>query len=239
MFSEQVIAVYRVLLGGNELTAKDIGKELDVVANSVYRVVKTLTKLGFVEKLKGRPVRFRAKREADGLSSFFILQREWFLDAISVTGKVKRTFGGKTRDVLNVSFVQSRKESIERSTLDIRNASEEVCLFVSGDEVPAETILEEKRAIERGVQVRVLVQKLDESNREMIMNWKRMGMQVRFYPSIGARVIIIDSKVVYIVSHDPKKIEEGVGVRFNYKPIALLMREIFGERWEKAEELIK
>ena len=64
-----------------------------------------------------------------------------------------------------------------------------------------------------------------------------MGMKVKYYPIMEARIIIFDAKIAYITSYDPKRKEEAIGVRFQYPPIARILQELFDQRWSKAKEI--
>src|SRR5436189_6242319 len=120
---------------------------------------------------------------------------------------------------------------------DKKNATKEIHQIVSGIEIPAESILENKRAIERGVQVKYLVQRLDEVNKDMLINWQKIGIEVKYFPLIEARIIIVDKKIVYITSYNPLNKNECTGVRFDYPPVAKIMNEVFLQRWEMGKEL--
>lgn len=232
--SPQAAEVYRMLLATDEpTTAKSLGSKLSIFPNSVYRVVKDLEKHGLVERLSGRPVRFRARPAEKAVDGLFLPYREWFLESFSA-GKEDRV---EERDDLGVSFIHNRDESIERSTEDQKSAKKEVLLIISGDEVPQETILVNKQAMERGVKIKIIAQRVDEENREMLENWQKMGMEIRYSPTIKTRITIIDGRIVYIVSYNPEDYKQGIGVRFNYPPVAHLLREMFMRRWRETKRI--
>jgi sugar-specific transcriptional regulator TrmB len=229
--------VYRLLLKEGAMTAKEIGNKLGIFAQAVYREIEKLEKLGWVVREGKYPVKFGAKSPTEAVQSYLITQREWFEENIGSVKREKTVKKGKKEDKSRVSFIQSRADSLDKGLNDQKRAEKEICLLVSGDEVPAEVMLANKRAMERGVKIKILAQKVDERNREMIRNWQRMGMEVRVGKMLEARVIIIDEKVVYLVSYNPEKNEEGVGVRLAYPPIVRLMREVFKRRWREGKEL--
>jgi hypothetical protein len=99
------------------------------------------------------------------------------------------------------------------------------------------TILVYKQAIERGVTIKVLVQNLTETSEQMFKNWQKIGVKVKYFPNMEARIFIIDEQLVYFTSYDPSKKNEGVGMRFNYRPYAILMSETFEQRWKIAKEI--
>lgn len=233
--SPQTTQVYNLLLKQKALTARQIGKRLNILPNAVYRSIKPLIRLGCVEGLGNHPVQFRIKPINQALNSYLFASRENFLQTFFPRGiTTQKTQDKKLVESLNISFIKDRKELLEYSNKDMNKAKSEVNFIVSGLEVPAEIILGFKQAFDRGVKLRFLVQRLDEVNKQMLKNWKKLGINVKYFPLLEARIIIIDSKITYITSYNPNNQEEGIGVRFNHPPIAKFLNELFEARWRIA-----
>lgn len=220
-------AIYRLLLKGKGLTASSIAKELRILPHAVYRSVKPLIALGLVEQLDTYPASFQALSIEGAMNTYLLTAPNGFLEKFFS----KQTVEVKPTTALDISFIQNREELLARSNSDIHDAKSEAHHLVSGLEVPADTVLELQNAAKRGVHVRFLVQKLNEVNRVMLGNLQKLGIDVRYFPLLEARVIIIDQQIVYITSYNPNKKNEATGVRFNYPPIAKLMNDVFLQRW--------
>lgn len=233
-FSRQTEAIYKILLDDQPLDAKEISERLNVLPHAVYRSIKPLLSVGLVKKLNEYPVKFGITTSQDALDAYFLTTRENFLQTFFPNG-VNEDKKGKV--ALNISFIKDRQELLERSNQDMGKVRSGVNLIVSGLEVPAETILEYKRAVDRGVKIRTLVQRLDETNAEMLGNWRKIGIDVRFFPLLEARILIFDNELVYITSYNPNNQNEGIGMRFDYPPVARIMNEIFEQRWKNSEEI--
>ncbi len=231
--SRQTEDIYRLLLTCDGLTAREIGSKLGIFPHAVYRSIKPILALGLVEQLDTYPVLYHAKAREEALSTFLLVARENFLRKFSQ----KKELQVSNNIPLDISFIQNRIDLLERSNIDIKQSTDSVHHIVSGLEIPAETVLELKNAVERGVQIKFLVQKLDEVNKNMLFNWQRLGIEVKYFPLLESRIIIIDEKIVYITSYNPDKKEEAVGVRFVYPPIAFLMEEVFLKRWDIAKKI--
>lgn len=216
------------------MTATELARDLHILPQAAYRAARPLVKFGCIDVLGRRPVRFRAKMATESLNALLYATREWFESTVQAHRDVEQTRSSENGS-FNMSFITNREDLVEHVTRDTRNAMLTLNLIVSGLEVPAETILENKRAIDRGVRIRILVQRQD-VNKEMLTNWRRMGINVRLCPSIDARIITIDDRITYLTSFDPNEKEEGVGVRFDYPPIAQLMNDIFEDRWRAGQE---
>lgn len=233
--SGQTAEMYKLLLKSEKLmTAGEVGLELGIFSNAVYRLAETLEKFGCVEKLGRYPIRFRAVIPSQASEMYLLAQREEFNRKFS--GKGSESLGQKTGDEkLKIAFISNRKELLEWVIKDLGYAKQEADLIVSGLEIPAEMVLQYKLAIERGVNVRVLVQEPGGEEREMYENWKRMGVKVRFCRAIEARIHVYDDRIVYLTSYKPDE-KGGMGVRIEYAPIAGLIRSQFNLMWGKGEE---
>jgi sugar-specific transcriptional regulator TrmB len=230
--SPQATAIYSLLQTSGARSAKEIGKELKIFPNAVYRAMKQLMVLGFVEEIFSYPVKFQAKPASQALELYLGAARQGFGEAFG--------FGNNQLHIhklLPLTFTQTRNQLLKMTAKDERVTKSEVNLIASGLEVPAETVLCHKRAVERGVRVRIIVQNLDEVRVDMLRNWQKAGVEVKYYPKIESRIFVFDHRIVYFTSYNPKNIEEAIGMRFEYAPFAVMMDELFEQRWQLAKDI--
>jgi sugar-specific transcriptional regulator TrmB len=231
LISPQTMEIYKALLRADKPTdAKTLGEMLGIFPNSIYRAIKELEGYGLIKKLSRRPIHFRARPTEGVVDEILFSYRDLLIKSFP-SGKCER----KVEDDFGVSFIQDRDKWLKSSMNDLQSAEKEYFSIVSGDEVPAEVILTNKRAVERGVEIRIIIQRYDTENREMMENWKRIGMKIRFCPTIKIRVTIIDARIVYLISYDPEDYKKALGVRIAYPPIASFMREMFCQRWKQSQ----
>lgn len=226
ILNPQASRVYGLLGNGGEFTAKDIAVKLKIFPNAVYREIKQLEDLGLVDKIGKYPVKYQTKKpeEAAGFLTDLIRQ-SFFKNQINLNNQ------------LQLSFIQNRKELLAFTNKDTKQAKESLNIIVSGHEVPAETILAQKRAADRGVRVRILIQDLSASSKERIRAWQKMGIEIRYLKYMQARVLIFDKKIVYFTSYSETKNHEAIGMRFEYEPYARLMGELFEQKWKEAKDV--
>ena len=229
--SHQSMAVYQLLTRGKALTAKDIARDLGILPNAVHRSAGVLVELGLIGRCDARPVRFQIRPQKEAIQSYLLVSVNTFMKNFSHKEKDGASSNG-ARANLSISFINTRSQLLEMTNNDTKTACKSINHLVSGLELPAETILSLKKAVDRGVRLRFLVQNLDELDHVMIYNWKRMGLDVRHFPLLEARIIVFDSKIVYLTSYNPRKKEEAMGVRFSYPPIGRQMNELFERRWK-------
>src|SRR5437868_7115336 len=186
IFSPQAADIYRLLQDKNSLSAKEIANELHIFPNAVYRAVKQLLISGFIQEESIYPVKYGITSKSNALDLYTNAFRKQF----------QQTFPGTLKNEkakpIDMSFVNGRDDLQEKTNNDVDNAKNTVDFIVSGLEVRAETILIYKNAIDRGVTIRVLVQRLDDTSEEMFRNWKRIGLKVKYYPNMEARTFLID-----------------------------------------------
>lgn len=232
VISKRTASIYSLILARGPLTAREIGEALKIFSNAVYRSTKTLEYFGCVTRSGKHPTKFVATPPGEAIETYSLLLRESFLRVFAEPHIQKHD-----RGMINVEFIQSRQTMFDKSAEDLRNTKKEAHLIVSGDEAPAEVMLEDKRAIERGVSIKMLVQKRNQSNEALLQNWKRIGIEVRLTPPLNARILIHDERIVYFMSYDSKNIRASIGIRFEYEPLGRLINTIFLERWRTAERL--
>ena len=214
------------------MTAKKLGSQLGILPQAAYRALRPLEALGVVEALGSYPKKYRICASEDSLTTYLKMAQENYLKTFLTNSKKD-----SLAQLLQIEFIQNRTMSVQKTIEDLQNAKFQVDSIVSGEEVPAELVLARKDALAIGVQQRFIVQKVDEFKRYMFRNWKKLGLQVRYFPLLEARIIIIDKRIVYIMSYNPKMNEESVGVRFDSPPSAALMNAVFEKRWNRASEV--
>ena len=136
-----------------------------------------------------------------------------------------------------VTFIHNREDLLKATDKDVSHASTSVDFIVSGLEVPDETILAYRGALQRGVRIRAIVQKKHDTTTDKLEKWKTIGVEARYTDSIETRIFIIDQKVTYITSYDSCVKNRAVGVRFDYAPVSTIMGMLFEEKWLSASPL--
>ncbi len=228
-------AVYKLLLQDGSLTVQEIASKLRIFPHAIYRNVKQLETLGCICHSGKYPARYIAKQPLESVETFLCLYREWFLKTFNTACSPNgRTFSGHI-ETPNIEFIESRSAMFGKAISDMQSVEKEIDLIISGDETPAEIMLENKRAIERGVSIKMLVQKRNKLNEALLCNWQRIGLEVRVCQPIHARISIYDSDTVYFMSYHPENIGSSTGIRFQYKPFARLMKSLFDKLWKTAE----
>ncbi len=226
--------IYSLLLKKGALSAEQIGKELNIFPHAVYRSVDQLKSMGCVDQIGKRPALFQAQPVSDSVETFALMQREWFLKAFLTS---QNNSGNFSSGELQTSFIESREDMFEKMLPDFAKVEKELNLLVSGDEVPAEVILAQKKLLDKGVVIRSLFQNRTHENEKFLQARRNMGEQVRVYKPVNLRIMLFDRKIAYVMSYDPNNYIKSTGIRFEYAPLGQLMHGLFMQYWEKGKEL--
>src|SRR3989344_169127 len=143
---------YNLLLRHPGLSAKDISKKMAIVVNSVYRNLNELIKLGLIEEVRGYPLTYRPKPVSEAVALYTGLIRQNFYESFGLTSQAE--------DSLKIKFFQTRKDFLKLVEKDISYSKKYINIIISGHEVPADFVLAQKIASDRGVKIRKLIQHL-------------------------------------------------------------------------------
>lgn len=232
--SKQTRNIYSLLLSNGQMSAVDIGNELNIFPHAVYRSTRQLESLGCINQAGKHPTLFQAIPINDSVETFAMMQRDLFLNTF-LKGPMNKKNSLQTE--LNISFIESREMMFEKALADIQNAKDEMDNLASGDELPPEIMLAQKEALDRGVRICTLFQKRNEKNESFIKARMKMGEQIRISESLNTRIVIFDKRIVYVMSYDPTNYIKSMGIRFEYAPLGQLMYQQFEQYWEKGKEI--
>jgi sugar-specific transcriptional regulator TrmB len=227
--SPQALTIYKLLSGNGAMTAKDIGKQINIMPNAVYRANKQLLEMGIIEKSDSYPVIFSTVPVSSAIGWFLLQAQRDFKQTFGISEKTNTPPATSP----SITFIKSRADLLNRTDKDVIASQKEVKFIVSGLEVPDSTVLAYRKAATKGVSIKALVQKR-RSNLHNLEKWQNIGVDVRQVDDLELRVFIIDSRIVYLTSYSQNKKEEAFGVRFEYPPLATLMNDLFEQKWQMA-----
>lgn len=225
----QALTIYKLLSANGAMAAKDIGSQLNILPNAVYRANKQLLEMSIIEKSDSYPVIFSTVPASSAIGWFLIQAQRDFKQAFGTNEKTNT----QSVNSPSITFIKNRTDLLSRTDKDVIASQKEVKFIVSGLEVPDSTVLAYRKAATKGVSIKALVQKR-QSNQNKLEKWQNIGVDIRQVDDLELRVFIIDSRIVYLTSYTQNKKEEATGVRFEYPPLAALMNDLFEQKWQLA-----
>ena len=122
LVSDQALTIYKLLSANNAMTAKEIGDQLRILPNTVYRANKQLLEIGIIEKSDSYPATFSTVPLPSAIG--------WFL--IQAQRDFKQTFGSRESTSANsttspnITFIKSRASLLNKTDRDVIAAQKEV-----------------------------------------------------------------------------------------------------------------
>jgi sugar-specific transcriptional regulator TrmB len=227
----QAQVIYDLLIRKGEMDAEAIGRELDILPNAVYRAANKLITVGMARKLATYPAKFAAVPAEAALSWYLLATAQQFRQQFNV----KPT--QRSNDLApSITVIKDRNSLLVRTDKDAARAKQSIDYIVSGLEVPDETVMVYRQAVARGVRVRKLVQRQAEISDSSLAEWRRNGIDVRLCPDLGTRMFIFDERIVYLTSYSVDHKDRAFGIRFDYPPLAVLLRNLFKQYWSDAKD---
>lgn len=231
--SNQSADVYRLLSRSDNLTARQIAAQLEILPNAVYRAVKSLLALGMIEKIVSYPVSYRAIPTSSAMN--------WYL--LAAAQSFWQDFGGQQAiqtDGLSptITFIRNRQSLLTGIKQDARQATRSINYIISGHRIPDENILAFRKAVTVGARIRCIIQNTSETTNNGLERYTDIGIEVRYLPDIGIRLFVFDGTTTYLTSYVNTSWNKAFGIRFTYAPVATQLDQLFEQKWLQAKPLI-
>lgn len=226
----QARATYKLLLAENNLTAAQIGDKLGVSPNAIYRSLETLRKFGCVIEQDTYPAIFTAIAPGESVERFLMLSREGFLSTFNKDEKDRV-------ENVQINFIKDHSTILNRYMADAKKARKEINAIISGIELPDDVYFANLQSVRRGVRLRIIIQRYDETNKKYVKNLLDDGIEVRYSPVADVRFIAIDRKIIHQLFYDQKERLSDFGINITYGPFAKMLSEVFDQKWDEAQEI--
>ena len=232
-FSKQEAEIYLTLVTEGVLPAKDIASRMNILPHAVYRIIKKLEKKKLVAIITSSPLTFYVLPPELALSSYVkerSLQLEKEAKEINMMLSSKKIQSPSTK----IDVIAGKQEFFSASETLIKEAKQEVLIISIGEPSSSDLILANRRAIERGVTVRMIAHKYDKDNQEFLSNLKKNGLEIRHYPDWGFHLQVVDTKKSLLAVNNPQNPGERITVKINSAGLSKALRDYFYSVWEKA-----
>lgn len=235
-FSKQEAQIYLILVKEGTLPAKEIASRMNILPHAVYRIIKKLEGKKLVSIVTSSPLTFYVLPPELALSSYVkeksvMLEKE--VKEISTTLVKGQTHTSSTK----INILAGKQGLFSESEELISKSKKEVLIVSIGEPSTSNLILANRRAIERGVTIRMIAHKYDKENKEFLQNLKKNGLEVRHFPDWGFHMVIVDTETSLLAVSDPKNPEERVTIKMFSKGLSKALRDYFYSVWEKAIEV--
>jgi sugar-specific transcriptional regulator TrmB len=229
-------SVYFVFHTGGTFSINIISRKTGVELHTIYRVLKHLKNKGFAADIGGYPKKYQIYPLEEALRNVSIKQnrqvarvRDIFLhQSCKAVTTIPQT---------HVSVILDKEKIFAKSTNLIKESKLEVLIVSIGEEIPEGLLLEIRNALQREVDIRIIVHKYDKENKHILWAWKKMGIKVRHKVGWGFHLLVYDATKSLIVTNNPDNTKERSGLVIFNRALSSALREYFMNLWNEAKEI--
>lgn len=234
----QEAKMYLLVLRSPQLKVRDVATQLNILVPSAHRSLSALRNMGLIMTMGKRPLKLRAADPAFALPHLITTRYQKQLETQRLIEKeVKRQ--ALSQEELGVQFLEGKSETYEYVLPIFQKLKNELLILSVGEPVPDEIFIAIVEAIRQGVEVKMLAEKYDESNRELLKNWEKNGYQVKHLPkpALGFTLTVHDGESCVVQIRREKEKEQRVGIAIHNPGYAQAQRLYFLSLWAKAKPL--
>lgn len=239
--SEYEAKSYIALLRFGAQMGREVAKRSGVPPTRVFDVLKSLRDKGLVNLIQEKPMVWVAVRPEIGLKGF----ADKKIDDIknletSVLSSLKQIRPESTQPKIHerVIVASGYQKLYGLAVQYLKLCKKEYFVYSVGEKIPFKLRVESKRAIKRGVELRLIVTKYDEENKYIVEERVRDGWKVRYVPgSSEFTFAVYDGKVTLINVRNPNIKEERISVIFENSELSKAFVEYYNVLWKKAKPI--
>lgn len=231
----QEAAIYAYVLEKKQTRVKDIASQLGIMIPAVHRTLRRLRERGFVGTY-GHPLRVEGINPTICLGRF-LEQREKRLR--STQKEIEDLYSRKSNAVSGseIEYLENKAETLLAGIARANQTEKEELIISVGEPIPQDLYLAQTKALQRGVKIKLIVEKLNAENRELLNNWQRAGWEVRYHKDAPIHLAIFDGKIsILMLKRDPEG-KERIGITFFSESFSQVLRDYFYRLWEKSKSL--
>ncbi len=252
--TEYETQAYLVLVQGSQMSAEEIARKANIPIPRVYGVLESLSNLGLIVILKGRPKKFEIVSPQEGFQNLIRLRK---LAAEESLQQLENT-SQEVKEVLSPIFwrqrLRIRPEDLLESLENLAQTEKQTKQLLIGAEKTIDIFTDIfswfddvekdlKKALKRGVTIRVLMNMQHPETHSIVKKLNTMGVSVR-QPSdlrFPVRGTLADSsKVVFLIWASPAG--DRSHPRYVYRPsysanegVVAIFQQSFEYRWQKGK----
>jgi len=232
---------YLALLAAPRLTARALSAAADITRGRIYDVVAGLVAKGAAVEIGGTVRSFEALPPSVALSNLLETRRreiaeleakaEGLVESLTLTASEADGFPSVLEVVRHRATLRRRCGELERA------ASEEILFLVCDVAQLAGDLIEETRALARGLRLRALYESslLEREYAETIRRFVAAGGEARHTLSLPMRLTILDRAVTMLPMEEPRPDARSFTVLVvHHHGLSQLAASAFEREWERA-----
>jgi sugar-specific transcriptional regulator TrmB len=233
--SKQEAKVYLVLLNNGSLNAKKLAKLLNIIPNSIYRLLIQLQNRKLITVSGKYPSIYKAISPSIALDVFTsnkVIEINSIKDVLiqSLTQPAKN-------DQSRIDIIHGQSEFFLNYSQFAGSAKSQILIISIGEEVSEEILLANRDAIAKGIKIWFIAHKHNENNHYLLLNWIKMGLEVKHFPDSGFHLVVFDKKISLLAVNNPDNTNDRTGLLIYNSGLSKALSDYFYSIWEKAEDV--
>ncbi len=226
---------YQLLVTEGTTDSYQLAKKLNFFPNAVYRLMRGLVYKGFAVKLDTRPASYQPVPPMVAIEAC-VKQKTLEIEEQKIHAL---EFLATNKPVSNTHVdLLTGKNALYAAYLQLAKAAkEEICIVSIGEPVTDEVKIVNRDALERGVAIKMIAHRYDKRNEELLRNWVKMGIEVKYVPDWGFHLVIIDKTISIISVNNPQETKERTSLIIHNEALSKALKSYFMEVWSKAREV--
>lgn len=232
-FSKQEAMVYLLIYKNGPISAKDIAQRIKASPNSLYRILEKLNQKKLVSSFNDWPKTYKA---IPPHIAFDLLAKNKIIEIEESKEKLINLLPkpSNNNDQTKIEVIGGVKE-LFNSYIDLSNKTKKEIYIISiGEEVSNEVLLANRDSLERGIKIFFIAHKFDQSNRNLLIRWQRMGIEVRHLPGQGFHLVIFDQNQTLLSASNPQNPKDRSTVHISSPEISKALAQYFNSVWKIA-----
>lgn len=251
-FSREIARVYLFILSRPEgVTPEEVSTHINLPVQSVNKVLEKLTREGFLTVTENRFFPVEPSKAVDD----FLRKKE--RDVKNYINSLKRTVEALKNPLTSIywevksgihiedlaEFLYDLREMEKLTAKIISNASREILILTERFDWYSKVREVLLQAIERRVQVRVLLLRLDNGNVDIVKELRNLGVSARLYGNwyYTRGTLVDDNELIFLIWATQKSGGRVTYYRPQYtrnRGLIELFREFFESKWRRATEIL-
>ena len=240
------VKVYLALLNVGCSDARTASKFSGVVRQDIYRVLNELIAKGLVAKTLDNPSKFDPVNLEYGIAILYDQKKTEVVNMQANVAELLKNFKGKKKttlpnkeplfeiQALNVTSDLCGKEIVDTAKISLKTILPWE-MFVRLSNIHSK---KQKRALRRGVSIRVLTEKHLDKSLEKLGKANAVDplLEIRYVPQISGLFTIVDDQTVFIQTETEDNCFQGKILVSNNPSLVAILKDYYETIWEKASE---
>lgn len=227
---------YQLLVSQGARTAYEVAAKLNIFPNAVYRLMQGLREKGFVVALETRPATFQPIPPTTAVTYFSQFKMK-HIEELKLRAIERVSQTGMSNPKTQMNVLTGKNALFTAYVRLAREAMKEILIISIGEPVNDDMKLVNRDCLERGVAIKFIAHRWNACNKQLLLSWVAMGIEVKHIPDWGFHLVVFDGQKSILAVNNPAQTEERLSLLIDNKGLSTAFRTYFLSRWKNAKPI--